>query len=94
MAALWERKARRYRDFEHLKPKFEPATATKTLVTSQLRLLGLLRCHRTSRGCQRRLDSADVDSGSIGGEPSRPTYGHVSLLRRSIPWVHEGSSYA
>jgi hypothetical protein len=34
MAALWERKARRYRDFEHLKPKFEPATATKMLVTA------------------------------------------------------------
>jgi hypothetical protein len=33
MAALWERKARRYRNFEHLEPQFEPATATKTLVT-------------------------------------------------------------
>jgi hypothetical protein len=33
MAALWERKARRYRNFEHLEPRFEPATATKTLVT-------------------------------------------------------------
>ena len=28
MAALWERKARRYRNFEHLEPQFEPATAT------------------------------------------------------------------
>jgi Peptidase A4 family len=34
MAALWERKARRYRNFEHLEPQFEPATATKTLVTA------------------------------------------------------------
>jgi len=33
MAALWERKARRYRNFEHIEPQFEPATATKTLVT-------------------------------------------------------------
>jgi hypothetical protein len=33
MAALWERKARRYRNFEHLEPQFEPATATKTAVT-------------------------------------------------------------
>ena len=33
MAALWERKARRYRDFEHLEPQFEPATATKAAVT-------------------------------------------------------------
>jgi hypothetical protein len=32
MAALWERKARRYRNFEHLEPRFESATATKTLV--------------------------------------------------------------
>ena len=36
MAALWERKARRYRNFEHLEPRFEPATATKTLVTAAL----------------------------------------------------------
>src|ERR1700722_10792548 len=28
MAALWERKARRYRNFEHLEPQFEPAAAT------------------------------------------------------------------
>jgi hypothetical protein len=34
MAALWERKARRYRNFEHLEPQFEPATATKTPVTT------------------------------------------------------------
>jgi hypothetical protein len=34
MAALWERKARRYRDFEHLKPQFEPATATRARVTT------------------------------------------------------------
>jgi Peptidase A4 family len=34
MAALWERKARRYRNFEHLEPQFEPATATRTLVTA------------------------------------------------------------
>ena len=33
MAALWERKARRYRNFEHLEPQSEPATATKTPVT-------------------------------------------------------------
>jgi len=33
MAALWERKARRYRDFEHLEPQFEAATATRTAVT-------------------------------------------------------------
>jgi hypothetical protein len=33
MAALWERKARRYRNFEHLQPQFEPATATKTAIT-------------------------------------------------------------
>ena len=33
MAALWERKARRYRDFEHLEPQFEPATATRATVT-------------------------------------------------------------
>ena len=33
MAALWERKARRYRNFEHLEPRFEPAPATRTLVT-------------------------------------------------------------
>lgn len=26
MAALWQRKARRYRNFEHLEPQFEPAT--------------------------------------------------------------------
>jgi hypothetical protein len=32
MAALWERKARRYRDFEHLEPQFEPAGATRTSV--------------------------------------------------------------
>ena len=34
MAALWERKARRYRDFEHLEPQFEPATATRARVTT------------------------------------------------------------
>jgi Peptidase A4 family len=28
MAALWERKARRYRTFEHLEPQFQPAPAT------------------------------------------------------------------
>jgi hypothetical protein len=28
LAALWERKARRYRHFEHLEPRFEPSTAT------------------------------------------------------------------
>ena len=28
MAALWERKARRYRNFEHLEPQFKPATVT------------------------------------------------------------------
>ena len=33
MAALWERKARRYRNFEHLEPQFEPATATRTPLT-------------------------------------------------------------
>jgi hypothetical protein len=33
MAALWERKARRYRNFEHLEPQFEPATAARTAVT-------------------------------------------------------------
>ena len=33
MAALWERKARRYRNFEHLEPQFEPATATRAAVT-------------------------------------------------------------
>ena len=33
MAALWERKARRYRNFEHLEPQFEPVTSTKTAVT-------------------------------------------------------------
>ena len=33
MAALWERKARRYRNFEHLEPQFEPAPAARTLVT-------------------------------------------------------------
>jgi hypothetical protein len=33
MAALWERKAGRYRNFEHLEPQFEPATATKPAVT-------------------------------------------------------------
>jgi Peptidase A4 family len=36
MAALWERKARRYRNFEHLEPQFESATPTKTLVTAAL----------------------------------------------------------
>jgi hypothetical protein len=30
MAELWERKARRYRSFEHLQPTFEPAAATRT----------------------------------------------------------------
>lgn len=34
MAALWERKARRYRNFAHLEPQFEPTTATKTRVTT------------------------------------------------------------
>ena len=33
MAALWERKARHYRHFEHLEPQFKPATATRTPVT-------------------------------------------------------------
>jgi peptidase A4-like protein len=33
MAALWERKARRYRNFEHLEPQFEPAPATRALIT-------------------------------------------------------------
>ncbi len=32
MAAMWARKARRYRNFEHLEPRFEP-TATRTAVT-------------------------------------------------------------
>jgi hypothetical protein len=32
MAALWERKARRYRNFEHLEPRFEPAPATAARV--------------------------------------------------------------
>lgn len=36
MAALWERKARRYRNFEHLKPQFDPAAAARTLVTPAL----------------------------------------------------------
>lgn len=30
MAALWERKARRYREFEHLEPSFEPTTVATT----------------------------------------------------------------
>jgi Peptidase A4 family len=34
MAALWERKARRYRNFEHLEPRFEPAPAPKARVTT------------------------------------------------------------
>src|ERR1700734_2433669 len=49
MAALWERKARRYRNFEHLEPQSEPATATRTPVPPQFRRRGLSSCHPTSR---------------------------------------------
>ncbi len=34
MAALWERQARRYRDFEHLEPRPDPATAAKKPVAA------------------------------------------------------------
>ena len=36
MAALWERKARRYRGFEHLEPQFEPSAAARTTAAPPL----------------------------------------------------------
>ena len=64
MAALWERKARRYRNFEHLEPRFEPATATKTAVTRAASPWDPSICHLTS-WCGYELDI-------LGGAVHRP----------------------
>jgi Peptidase A4 family len=56
MAALWERKARRYRNFEHLEPQFEPATATRTPVTSAAAPAGSLELS-AYESCGYELDS-------------------------------------
>ena len=60
MAALWERKARRYRNFEHLEPRFEPATATRTPVTTAVPPQGSFALS-PYESCGYELDSSAAD---------------------------------
>ena len=84
MAALWERKARRYRNFEHLEPQFEPATATRTPVTPQLRLWGLFFCHPSSRAATNSTVPPRSRSPPCSS-PGRCQTCSSPLTRRSAP---------